>query len=138
MPRVPFVHTLTGGSDKYGTPFAAADDAFGSASELNGVLAAILAASQVPATYGITLPDATAKYRVTSVFVQSDDADDDVRFGMYNGATPVAPLGQIVNGTGTLDFGDGLTVQVGYIPFLETLAASGTVVLTGWIEWEKI
>lgn len=138
MPRVPFSFSLTGGGDKYGLFFSATDDAFGSVSELNGVLAAIAAATQTPSVYGITLPPTAAAYRVTKVYVESDDTDDDIAFGMYNGATAVSPLGKIVNGSGTLDFGQGLTVSSGYIPFLEFLASSGTAVITGWIEWEKV
>lgn len=141
--RVPFSFVLTGGGDKYGTFFSPTDDAFGSTSELNGVLAAVVAASRSYADFGIYLPPTNKAYRITKVHLESDDADDDISFGIYDGTTAVSPLAKAVNG-GTeveadFDFGpSGITVASGYIPFLEYHASSGNGTITGWVEWEKI
>lgn len=136
MPRVPFSFVLTGGGDKYGTPFVATDDAFGTHSELNGVLAAIAAATQTPTVFGITLPPTSKAYKITKVLLTSDDADDDVNVGIWDGAAAIAPLATIINGTGEHDFGPGITVAAGYIPFIEYKAGSGDATIAGYIDWE--
>lgn len=137
MVRVPCVFTLTGGSTKYGTPFANADSAFTNAKR-NEVLASILAASQVPSTYGITLPDSTKPYRIVRVHIESELTADDIQIAIYNGSTVVEPFAKVINGNGDVDFGTGITVPAGYIPAFSNQASSGGSQVSGWIEWDKV
>lgn len=135
--RVPFVFTLTGGSTKYGTPFVNADAAFTNAKR-NEVLASILAASQVPGTYGLALPDGTKAYRITRIHIESELTSDDAQVAIWNGAAVVEPFAKVINGNGDVDFGQGITVPVGYIPAIVNTASSTATQFSGWIEWEKV
>ena len=136
--RIPFWFALTD-ADEYGTPFVATDDAFGSTAELNGVLASILAASMTYATFGFQLPPTGAAYKIKAIHnLVSDDTDDDIEFGIWDGAAfnklYVFVNGSLPSGVDKVEFGDGITVPSGYKPaFRYTGAGSATV--TGQIEW---
>lgn len=139
--RIPFWFALTD-ADEYGTPFSATDDAFGTTAELNGVLASIASASQANSVYGLQLPPTDAAYRITAIHnLVSDDTDDDIEFGVWNGSAFVKLFvfvnGSLPSGVEKVTFGDGITVASGYKPaFRYTGAGSATV--TGSIEWERI
>lgn len=136
MPRVPFAFALTGGGDKYGAMFANADDVGVGTAVKNLILAALLTATQSPAVYGITLPPTTKQYKIKRVVITSELTTDDAGIAAFNGSVVVDPLGKVINGNGTIDFGDGLVIPAGYTPYVSNLASSTTTQFSGYVDWE--
>ncbi len=131
--KVPFIFALTD-ADEYGTPFAAADDAFGSTAELNGVLASIVAASQAYSVYGITVPPTSAAYKILGVYgLKSSDTDDDIEFGLWNGSAFIK-LYNFVTPNGLADFSFTVNVPAGYIPAFR-YPGNTSASVSGQIEW---
>lgn len=134
MPKVPFSFTLDG-TDDYGTPFVATDDAFGTHAVKNTVLDSILAASQVYKTFGVYLPPTDIAYKITGLHEVKASDTADVTFGIYDGANFVS-LYTLIAGAGEHDFGDGFVVSAGYIPAFH-YEGNTNETLTGQVSWSR-
>ena len=104
-------------------------------------------ASLANAVSGLDLPQSGRDFKIIRAvtFLAFGSGQAYLRIGIHNGTVPVTPFHLNINISGTpgvgledtADFGDGLVVKAGRIPFIELVAFpdAGSCDVTGFIEW---